>query len=354
MTPASRRLLVVAGGTRSTASTRHRLWNYRPFLERDGVDLTWLEYTGGRIASAGAAFAARARFLLALARNAGASDVVLIQKVLPPISLVRRWRERGCRIVYDFDDALYARFEWGESEVHAARRRRRFDAMLALASHVIAGSPPLAEYVRSRNASVEVLYPTLERERFRDLPRPKGNAGPVIGWVGNDQSQVYLRALESVLGAVMAAHPTARLRICSSGLPAMPTLPADRVDLIPWSEHGELDAVASFDVAVSPLANDAWSQARGGRVSVLLSLAAGVPVIAAPGGGLEQLVREAGDPAPGLVFAADATEWTSWLARLLDDPKERAVRSAAARSLIDKTIWADVQYPRFRQAVLAE
>ena len=318
------------------------------------MDLTWVEYQGGRIRAVGAAFAARARFLLGLARNADADDVVLIQKVLPPIPLVRRWRERGCRIVYDFDDALYARFEWGETEAQAARRKRRFDAVLDLASHVIAGSPPLADYVRSRNASVEVLYPTLERERFRDLPRPKGNAGPVIGWVGNDQSQVYLRALEPVLGAVMAAHPDARLRICSSGLPPLPTLPADRVDLVPWSEQGELDAVASFDLAVSPLANDRWSQARGGRLSVLLSLAAGVPVIAAPGGGLEELVREAGGPAPGLVFARDGSEWMSELARLLDDPLERSARSAAARALIDRRIWADVQYPRFRKAVLGE
>ena len=103
MTVAPRRLLVVAGGTRATASTRHRLWSYRPYLERDGVSLTWLEYTGGRIESPPAAFAARARFVLALARNAGAREVVLVQKVLPPITLVRRWRRRGCRVVYDFE-----------------------------------------------------------------------------------------------------------------------------------------------------------------------------------------------------------------------------------------------------------
>ena len=87
---------------------------------------------------------------------------------------------------------------------------------------------------------------------------------------------------------------------------------------------------------------------------MLLSLAAGVPGIAAPGGGLEELVREAGGPAPGLVFARDGSEWMSELARLLDDPLERSARSAAARALIDRRIWADVQYPRFRKAVLGE
>lgn len=349
-----RRLLVVAGGTRATASTRHRLWNYRPYLEREGVALDWVEYKGGRLESIGPALGARLRFLVDLGRRADARDVVLVQKVLPPIPLIERWRRRGARVVYDFDDALFERFEWGETEEKARRRRRRFDAMLRAASHVIAGSPPLAEYARRISPSVEVLYPSLERERFAALPRPAAGAPSVIGWVGNDRSQRYLQSLEPVLAEVMGAHPTARLRVCSSGLPQLPALPADRVELVRWSEAAELRAVASFDVAVSPLALDAWSQARGGRVSVLLSLGAGVPVVASPGGGLEELVAEAGQRAPGLLFARDAGEWRGWLDRLLSDEEERRRRSAAARELVDRSIWADVQYPRLRRALFGE
>jgi glycosyltransferase involved in cell wall biosynthesis len=348
---AGRRLLVVAGGTRATASTRHRLWNYRPYLERDGVQLEWVEYTGGRLESTRAALAARLRFLRDLGRHTGARDVVLVQKVLPPIPLVERWRRAGARVVYDFDDALFERFQWGETEATAARRRRRFDRMLSAASHVLAGSPPLADYARRLNPSVEVLYPSLQRERFEALPARAPGTPPVIGWVGNDQSQVYLRSLEPVLADVLAAHPEARLRVCSSSLPSLPSLPADRVALVPWSEAAELEAVASFDVAVSPLGSDAWSQARGGRVSVLLSLAAGVPVVGSPGGGLEELVAEAGQSEPGLLFARDASQWRAQLDRVLSDAAERGRRSAAARALIDRSIWADAQYPRLRRAV---
>ena len=354
VTPPRRRLLVVAGGTRATASTRHRLWSYRPYLEREGVPLQGIEYTGGRIASGLAALAARVRFLVELVRHADDGDVVLVQKVLPPIALVRRWKRRGCRVVYDFDDALHECFEWGETTAQAARRRRRFDAVLDAASHVIAGSPPLAEYARRRNASVDVLYPSLERERFTALPARTEAAGPVIGWVGNDQSQIYLRALEPVLAAVMAAHPTVRLRVCSAGLPPLAGLPADRVELVPWSERGELEAVASFDLAVSPLATDPWSRSRGGRVSVLFSLAAGVPVVAAPGGGLEELVAQAAQDQPGLLFARAPADWIALLGRLLVDREECTRRGLAARALIDRYIWADVQYGRFRRALLAD
>ena len=125
MSVAGRRLLVIAGGPRATASVRHRLLCYRPFLERDGVSIDWVEYAGGRLASPIAAFTARARFLWALGRRANARDTVLVQKVLPPIGLVRRWRAAGCRVIYDFDDALFERFAWGESEVQAVQRRRQ-------------------------------------------------------------------------------------------------------------------------------------------------------------------------------------------------------------------------------------
>lgn len=346
-----RRLLVVAGGTRATASTRHRLWNYRPFLERDGAELGWVEYGGGRLGSAPAAQAVRARFLVDLGRHALERDVVLVQKVLPPVALVRWWRSRGCRVVYDFDDALFAHAVWEEPRAAAERRRRRLDAVLEAASHVIAGSPPLAEYARAHGRGVEVLYPSLERGRFAALPPRRAAAAPVIGWVGNDQSQVYLRSLEPVLSRVLEAHPAARLRVFTSRRPELPTLPAGRVEFVPWTERGEAEAVAGFDVAISPLGAEPWSRARGGRVSVLLSLAAGVPVVAAPGGGLEELVAEWGGKEPGLVFADAEAAWVAALGRLLSDPAERARRSGAARALIDARVWADVQYPAFRRAV---
>jgi glycosyltransferase involved in cell wall biosynthesis len=311
-----------------------------------------VEYRGGRLESSWDALAARLRFVWDLGRHAGAREVVLVQKVLPPIPLVERWRRAGARVVYDFDDALFERFQWGETEAKAAERRRRFDGMLRAATHVLAGSPPLADYVRGLNPSVEVFYPSLERERFARLPARATGPERVIGWVGNDQSHVYLESLEPVLADVLAAHPAARLRVCSSGLPPLRSLPPDRVDLVRWSEAAELEAIASFHVAVSPLGTDAWSRARGGRVSVLLSLAAGVPVVASPGGGLEELAAEAAQGEPGVLFARERGEWRAHLGRLLADDPERERRSVAAHALIERAIWADVQYPRLRRALL--
>lgn len=340
------RLLVVAGGPRTTASTRHRLWNYRPFLEADGVPLTWVEYGGGRESAFFRALRLRLGFVADLMRTAGGQDVVLVQKVLPPGAILRRWKRAGARVVYDFDDALWARAVTGEPEATWRKRKARFEAVLHAADVVVAGSPPLAAHAREHARRVEVMYPSLNRARFPARERTADPTGRVVvGWVGNDQSQVYLRALEPVLRELFRSRPGARLAVCSSVPPRLAPELLERLDFIPWSESAELEAAASFDVAISPLGSEEWSRARGGRVSVLLSMASGVPVVASPGGGVGELAGAEG----GVLFADDPEAWHASLTLMLDDADERLRRGTQARAVIDRGIWADVQYPRLRE-----
>ncbi|MCA9737515.1 MAG: glycosyltransferase [Gemmatimonadota bacterium] len=345
----TRRLWVVAGGTRTTASTRHRLWNYRPFLEADGVELRWTEYEGGRTESPLRAARERAAFLGRLLLPVPPGATVLVQKVLLPGPLLERWRADRHRIVYDFDDALFAPVPWGEDEAAVARRRARLDRMLLAADHVIAGSPPLADYARAHARAVEVLYPSLDREAV-GTPAPRADDGTLrVGWIGNDQSQRYLLALVPVLTPIFARRPGLRLCVCSSRPPELPGPLAQRLEFVPWSEAAEREATARFDVAISPMDGAVWSRARGGRVSVLRSMAAGVPVVAAPGGGLETLCGTR-----GVRFAEEPEEWRQEIEALLDDPVLRTERGREARAVVDASIWADVQYPRLRAILFPE
>ena len=64
-----------------------------------------------------------------------------------------------------------------------------------------------------------------------------------------------------------------------------------------------------------------------------------------------ELAEEMERGTSGLIFARDDRQWIADLGRLLSRPEERALRSAAAREIIDHKIWADVQYPRLRAAL---
>jgi len=251
-------------------------------------------------------------------------------------------------VVYDFDDALHEHFSWGESEATARRRRRRFHRMLDLADHVVAGSPPLAAYVKARGGKVDVLYPSLLRDRLSEVPRRQASDDAVVlGWIGNEPSQRYLKELAPTLMQLVATHPQVRLCVCSSVAPELPTPLAERLDFVPWSEEGEIETLSRADISISPMGTEPWSRARGGRVSVLLAMAAARPVCAASGGGLEELV----DGADGVRFVETPSDWLDVLGALVSDGVRRRSMGLAARAIIDAKIWADVQYPRLQRVL---
>lgn len=342
-------LLVIAAASRRAASTRHRLWNYRAALERDFSPLRWVEYGGGDGGWSPRAAAARAACAWKAWHGAAASQVVLIQKLLFPGTVVRAWKAAGKRVVYDFDDALYARAPNGESAAAARARRRRLDHTLMAAHQVVVGSEPLRRYAAERNPKVQVVYPSLDPEAFRDFPRPRRAASGEfrVGWIGHEMNLGYLESLANVFCALAQEVPALRIVVCSGRPPRFPAALADRVRFVPWSEENEIAALGEMDAAVSPMGRDEWSRGRGGRVSVLNCMAAGLPVVLQPGGGIEDVAT---DEASAL-FATSADDFAAHLRRLAQEPARAAEIGAAARAVIDGRIWSHVQYPRFRAAV---
>ncbi|RMF38264.1 MAG: hypothetical protein D6759_01205, partial [Chloroflexi bacterium] len=139
-------LLFVPSGTLLSASSRYRVYQYLEPLRRRGFRSKLLRYPDTPSPIRRLAYFAR------LACIAPLVDVVVVQKRLFPrfLPILRRLNPR---IVYDFDDALFAR----SSAARQAGMKRRpsdgsahnaqsLDLMLRLARHVVAGNEYLAAY----------------------------------------------------------------------------------------------------------------------------------------------------------------------------------------------------------------
>src|SRR4030095_14985463 len=94
----------------------------------------------------------------------------------------------------------------------------------------------------------------------------------------------------------------------------------------PWASEREVEDLQSCDVAVYPLATDAWAQGKSGFKAIQY-LSCGIPYVASPVG----IVDNIGRPGVTHVEARSNEEWFDALSRLLADAALREVMGQAGR-----------------------
>lgn len=328
------------------ASSRYRIYRYVPHLERRGVELRVIPPVGDRLFDLfyhalihhredpltfvtskfqksliySLMMVNRLRVIATIARG---FDVVVVHRtlflsrlgLLEP--LLRRYNPR---IVYDYDDALFAMRAY----------RRGFGRAVEAARAVIAGNDFLAAEARRYCPRVTVIPTSVDLDscRLRDSSGAAG--GLTIGWVGNPSGFGYLEAVKDALAEVLMRHPQVRLRIVSDGSRfAMPDAVVDRVSFELWRLATEVDTVRSFDIGIMPLPADRFSQGKCG-FKLIQYLAVGLAVVCSPVGVNRSIVV---DGQTG--FLADSPEeWVEKLSRLIKDAELRIRLGQAGRQIV--------------------
>lgn len=223
-------------------------------------------------------------------------------------------------LVFDVDDAI-----WLLSAGH--ERAARWAA--AHSACVVAGNDFLADWASGHARRVERVWTAVDTDRFR--PRAAGRApGFVLGWTGSSSTLHYLEALDGPLSRVLAEAPDARLVVVADRRPHLPSVPAERLELVPWSPDTEADAVAGFDVGLAPLRDTPW--ARGKCAFKLVQyLACAVAVVASPYG-MNRQVLELGEVG---VAAEDDDAWVEALLALHADRDRTAALGRAGRAVAE-------------------
>jgi glycosyltransferase involved in cell wall biosynthesis len=313
-------------------STRYRVLQYIPWIERNGARVT--------TAVAPSGWFARWR----LFREAEAYDVVVLQKRLMVPWFVGRLRKHARRLVYDFDDAVL----FGSSSkggIASASRSRRFRATVGAADLVIAGNDYLGE-LAAPHARRTVVIPTAVDPAKYDaaaVARTRDDAVVKLGWIGGKSTVAYLDLVRGALETIGAAHDCARLKVVSDAFPKLRSLP---VEAKSWAEADEAADVADFDIGLAPLTDDLWARGKCG-LKTLQYMAASKPVVCSPVGVQREMVR------PGLsgLWATSRQEWVEALAQLIRAPEERARMGAAGRKILNERYSLARNAPAFVEAV---
>ena len=305
------------------ASTRYRVAQFDGFLKAGGVTqqiLPWPRHLSG---------------LAALLNSVAEADVVLIQRYLPTLSLLRQIRQRARRLVYDFDDAVIYRESTRQKPRLMLRRWWRFRQMMRSCDAVTAGNGYLSGLARryAESNRVFVLPTTLDLEPYDREKPPAAEPGPVLGWIGGHWTLPYLERLRRPLERLSDIVPGLTVRVIADKLP---DLGKTRVELIPWDAATEARELKQLRVGLAPLPRDAWTHGKCG-LRLLQYLAAGIPAVASPVGTQAELIH-AGAALP----ASSEADWLQAIQQVLNDRYLTADLVAAGREIVREQFCAPV------------
>lgn len=301
--------------TSDAPSTRHRILPLIPLFKRDGVDVEHLSIPSSLMD--------RWHIL----RKAPTFDVVLHQKRLLPPWQMRALKRRAKALVYDFDDPMVYSRDGATvtlSSTRVSRFRQAMEAADAVTCH--AGSEALAkEYGASK---VHVIPTPVDLARWPSKSTWAAST-LTLGWLGSASNLPNLKAIAPALAG-------RRLRIVAD---ATVELPGVDVEFVKWDAATEAEQVRSFDVALAPLPDDAWSRHKM-PYKIVNYFASGVPVVATGLGAVASVLR---DGENGLL----AGDWAAQIARL-EDAALREKLGRAGRKTAEADFTVESAYSKFK------
>jgi glycosyltransferase involved in cell wall biosynthesis len=346
------RLLCAARYGNLGASSRLRLAQYRPWLERAGIRTTLRAFLSDRYVSAlysrrsrlGPVAAAYGRAFGAPAA-ARAHDLLWIEKEYLP--WLPYWLERlaigPAPYILDFDDAWSLRYERAGLALTRLLLGQKFPKLIRGAALTITANETLRDWALAQGAARVLLLPTVvDLEHYCAAPEPDGPF--TIGWVGTPLTAAYLGAIAGPLRALAAE---AKLRLLIVGAP---DFRIDGVDCrhAPWDETTEAALIGQCHAGVMPLPDNAWARGKSGY-KLIQYMAMARPAVASPVGANQYIVA---DGQTGYLATGPA-DWLTALRKLRDDPAGRRAMGAAARARVEAEFSLQVTAPRLIDAIRA-
>ena len=315
---------------REAASTRQRILQYVPSLEREGFavklhPLLGDDYVRGLATGRKPSPLSVAHsYLDRLSRLLDQPDFDLIwiyAELFPwlPATFEKLALRSGKPILYDMDDAFFLPYQ-GKPLLDG-----KLEPLLRAASACTCGNDYLREYA-SRFCGRSIVLPTVV-DTSQYHPGRRSLADPLtIGWIGSPTTWPNVRPLLPMLRQ-LCEQRNLRFRVVGAGQEAE----RDRfpgLDLLDWDEDREIADVQGMDIGIMPLLDRPFERGKSGY-KLIQYMACGLPVVASPVGVNSRIVREG---VTGFL-ANDVEQWRLALVKLVEGPALRRSMGGEGREI---------------------
>ena len=254
-----------------------------------------------------------------LVAQAGAFDVLFIQRKLLSAPIVRLLRSRIPCLVFDYDDAVFLKSDGSVSSSRSAK----FRAVSSRADLVLAGNQYLCEAAKKRGASTMLTPTCVDLDRYSNTSVKAKDFTFV--WIGSSSTARYLELVREDLEAVGRAIPGARLRVIADFDFELENL---KVENLGWSEETETEALSQCHVGIAPMKDNDWTRGKC-ALKVIQYMAAGLPVISSDVGANRDVLT---DGETGYLVG-DRESWISAAKSLYDSSELRDRMGSQAREV---------------------
>lgn len=323
------------------ASSRYRVFQYVPHLEKLGVQCTVQSFmdtamyrmtlqSGHTLKKVWATARAVLARLKALSKWRS-YDVIYMQRELfpfgPPV-LERFLKKQRAVIFFDYDDALFIKKPSRYNPIATLLRSpEKTRDMFTIADCTVAGNNWLRDSARSEGGKAVTLEVAEDTSRYRERTDVEAGRPITIGWLGSPTTVKYLKLIQEPLQKLASRYPDVRWEIIGGNEFTMDGVPWVNTA---WSLEGEVEGLARFDIGLMPLPQDEWSNGKSGGKARTYMAAGVVPVCAGIGYNLE-LIRH-GETG---FLCKENEDWYQVLSELIEDKAQREGISKAARADVE-------------------
>lgn len=339
-----KKVLFLTAQTETLASSKVRVYQYIPWLEKAGIRCFVIVLMRHRSLdktkpkfwkSIKILFAGGIKYLKILVLCIFC-DVVFIQKRILPVWRQNLMRLLNRNLIFDFDDAIYLPSQECPSVSDAASRKRLVH-ILRISKGVVVANEYLKKFALPFNKNILIITGPIDCKRYFPKVKEK-NKNITIGWIGSPGTAPFLEPLCDVFRKIDRDYPNVVIELIgASGLKQ----PSHNIVTVEWALDTEVENMHNFDIGIMPLPDNEQASGKGGY-KLLQYMAIGIPCVASPVGINSVLIKEGVNG-----YLADSEDqWYEKLEILINNIALRESMGAKGREIAEQQYCLQVSTPK--------
>lgn len=338
------KILFLVAYSELAASSRTRVYDYFPFLEKREIEYKYICFTPKKLhglTSKHKSLVSKIFYyffvgfflkLVKIVQTIAISrsyDIIFIQKIIFPFGLEKLLKLLNKNIIFDFDDAIFTSDDKKNilNKIKINFQEKGFRNMLRVAKLCLVENEYNKNIAIKHCSWIETITGPIDIQKYF-VKEKNTNSKIIIGWTGSPYTSKYLYEIKDVLKELLRKY---NIILRFVGVNENFKKIGIDCEIKKWSLETEVPLIQSFDIGIMPLPENEWTRGKGGY-KLLQYMACGIPAVASPVEINKEIVK---DGVNGFL-ANSHKKWVEKISILIENEELRIRFGQAGRKTVEE------------------